>query len=252
MPTRRASPPETEHPRSKTIGIADYDRLLGSLAQAFDGTAQPGSLLPVLYDEYGVESRIPPGKARAYTGKEAAAKKPVSETTQGEYYGRALQLAFCQPNVVGILLFHAQDEPAFSGWQSGVYYADGTPKSSLWAVRDALARARGGSIAPCDGLALDVQAARVRFPTQSELSRRKAEVLFTCSLDCAWEVRVTRVASGAGAARLTGYGRAGTPIVASLRGRRFGTGQIRLTLTLTQPVNPGLPATVESGVFTAG
>ena len=245
-------PPETEHPRSKTIGIADYDRLLGSLAQAFDGTAQPGSLLPVLYDEYGVESRIPPGKARAYTGKEAAATKPVSETTQGEYYGRALQLAFCQPNVVGILLFHAQDEPAFSGWQSGVYYADGTPKSSLWAVRDALARARGGSIAPCDGLALDVQAARVRFPTQSELSRRKAEVLFTCSLDCAWEVRVTRVASGAGAARVTGYGRAGTPIIASLRGRRLGTGQIRLTLTLTQPVNPGLPATVESGVFTAG
>jgi hypothetical protein len=244
--------PDTPHPRSTTIGLADYDRLIGSLGSAFDGTQQPGSTLPVLYDEYGVESRIPPGKASAYTGQEAATTRPVDETTQGEYYGRALQLAFCQPNVVGILLFHSQDEPALANWQSGVYYADGTPKSSLWAVRDALARARGGSIAHCDGLALDVRAARLRFPTQADLSHGKRDVSFTCNLDCAWEVRATHVASGTGAARITGYGRAGAPIVASLRGRKLGTGQIRLSLTLTQPVNPGVPSTRESPALTIG
>ena len=104
----------------------------------------------------------------------------MDETTQGQYYGRALQLAFCQPNVVGILLFHSQDEPALASWQSGVYYADGTPKSSLYAVRDALARARGGSIARCDGLGLDVPATKVHFPTQAELARGKRDAVFTC------------------------------------------------------------------------
>lgn len=238
--------PDTPHPKSTTIGLADYDRLLGTLSAAFDGTPQQGSSLPVLYDEFGVESKVPAGKARAYTGQEPATTRPVDETTQGAYYGRALQLAFCQPTVTGILLFHTQDEPALSSWQSGVYYADGTPKSSLYALRDALARARGGSIARCDGLALDVKATKVRFPTQAELRRGSRDVRFTCLLDCAWEVRALRASSGATAARATGYGRAGVPLVASLRGRKLGSGVIRFSLTLTHPVNPGTPVTRES------
>jgi hypothetical protein len=238
--------PDTPHPRSTTIGLADYDRLIQTLATAFDGTAQSGSTLPVLYDEFGVESQVPAGKAKAYTGAEPSTTRPVSEITQGQYYGRALQLAFCQPNVVGILLFHSQDEPALSSWQSGVYYADGTPKSSLYAVRDALARARGGSIARCDGLALDVTPTSVRFPTQSELKRGTRTVRFTCSLDCAWELRASRAPTGNLLARVTGYGRAGLPLVASLGRRKLGTGAIRLSLTLTHPVNPGVPQTRDS------
>ncbi|RDI75252.1 hypothetical protein Gocc_1050 [Gaiella occulta] len=238
--------PDTPHPRSTTIGLADYDRLVATLAEAFDGSAQPGSTLPILYDEFGVESRIPAGKAQAYSGKEPATTRPVDEITQGQYYGRALQLAFCQPNVTGILLFHSQDEPALASWQSGVYYADGTPKSSLYAVRDALARARGGSIARCEGLALDVAATKVRFPTQGELLRGLRDVRFTCSLDCAWELRAIGVSTSGTAARVTGYGRAGVPLVASLKGRRLGPGQVRLVLTLRHPVNPGVPVSRES------
>ncbi len=241
--------PDTPHPKSTTIGLADYDRLLTTLGRAFDGTAQPGSELPILYSEFGVESRIPAGKQRAYTGKEPATTKPVDETTQGQFYGRALQLAFCQANVVGMLLFHAQDEPALASWQSGVYYVDGTPKSSLYAVRDALARARGGSIARCDGLALDVAASGVRFPTQAELTQGRREATFTCRLDCAWELRLTREAGGATLARLRGYGRAGVRVVASLRGHKLGRGSVRFSLTLTQPVNPGAPVTRESRVL---
>ena len=241
--------PDVPHPKTTTIGLADYDRLTATLGKAFDGTEQQGSTLPILYSEFGVESTVPPGKAKAYTGKEPATTKPVDETTQAQFYERALQLAFCQPNVVGILFFHSQDEPALASWQSGVYYADGTPKSSLYAVRDALARARGGSIARCDGLALDVTAAKVRFPTQAELAKGRRDASFVCELDCAWELRVVRVAGGATAARLRGYGRAGIPVVASLRGRKLGTGAVRLTLTLTQPVNPGAPVTRESRVL---
>ena len=52
-------PPDTPHPKSTTIGLADHDRLIATLAAAFDGTTQDGSDLPILYDEFGVESRHP-------------------------------------------------------------------------------------------------------------------------------------------------------------------------------------------------
>ena len=238
--------PATPHPKSTTIGLADYDRLIQTLAGAFDGTPQAGSTLPILYDEFGVESQIPAGKAKLYTGAEPATTRPVDEITQGQFYGEALQLAFCQPNVVGILLFHSQDEPALGSWQSGVYYADGTPKSSLYAVRDALSRARGGSIARCDGLALQVSPTRVRFPTQTDLTRGSRAVQFRCSLDCAWELRARSATGGTTRTRVTGYGRAGSPLVASLKGRKLGRGKIVLTLKTSHPVNPGVPQTRES------
>jgi len=238
--------PGTPHPKSTTIGLADYSRLIQTLGSAFDGTAQAGSTLPILYDEFGVESQIPPGKAKLYTGAEPATTRPVDEVTQGQFYGQALQLAFCQPNVVGILLFHSQDEPALGSWQSGVYYADGSPKTSLYAVRDALARARGGSIARCDGLALQASPTKVRFPTQADLKRGSRSVQFRCSLDCAWELRASAATGGTMRARVTGYGRAGLPLVASLKGRKLGRGSIVLTLTTSHPVNPGTPLSRES------
>ena len=241
--------PGTPHPKSTTIGLADYTRLIQTLATAFDGTAQSGSTLPILYDEFGVESQIPAGKAKLYTGVEPATTRPVDEITQGQYYGQALQFAFCQPNVAGILLFHSQDEPALGSWQSGVYYADGSPKTSLYAVRDALARARGGSIARCDGLGLQVTSTKVRFPTQADLKRGSRSVQFRCSLDCAWELRASGATARDTRTRVTGYGRAGTPLVASLKGRKLGRGSIILTLTTNHPVNPGVPQARESSAF---
>ena len=97
------------------------------------------STLPIWYDEFGVESQIPPAKQALYTGTEPATTKPVAEATQAAYYRQAVQLVFCQPNVRGLFLFHTVDEKDLAGWQSGLYYADGTPKSSLAAVE---ARAR--------------------------------------------------------------------------------------------------------------
>ena len=56
---RSSLPPDTEHPEGTAIGIADYDKLVGLLGEAFDGTAQPGSELPVAYTEFGVQTEIP-------------------------------------------------------------------------------------------------------------------------------------------------------------------------------------------------
>jgi hypothetical protein len=60
---------------------------------------------------------------------------PVDEQTQARYYDEAIRMAACQPRVHTLLLFHVVDEPRLSGLQSGLYYADGAPKSSLAEVR---------------------------------------------------------------------------------------------------------------------
>jgi hypothetical protein len=129
-------PPTFAHPRSTTIGIADYRKLVGILGAAFDGTAQPGSRLPIVYGEYGVETQIPPGEAHLYTGREVV--PVVDEQTQGEYYAEAIRAAARQPNVRMLFLFHVSDESRLEGLQSGVRYADGTPKSSEPTVRAAI------------------------------------------------------------------------------------------------------------------
>jgi hypothetical protein len=142
-----ASPPSMPH-TAGTITQGDYGRLVSLLAKAFDGTPQRGSTLPIFYGEYGVETAVPAAKAGAYGGTEDA--KVVDEATQASYYAEAFRLALCQPNVVGIMVFHTIDERALGAWQSGPYYADGSPKSSLAAIRDAAnaARSRTGPACP--------------------------------------------------------------------------------------------------------
>jgi hypothetical protein len=140
-----STPPTLAHPNGTSIGLADYDKLVALLGKAFDGTAQKGSTLPIVYDEYGVDSQIPDPKRRFYGGREPATTRPVSERVQAAYYRQALMMAACQPNVRGFLIFHVTDETDYNRWQSGVYYADGTPKSSRPFVKQAMSEIRAGA-----------------------------------------------------------------------------------------------------------
>jgi hypothetical protein len=129
------TPPDFAHPNTTTIALADYDKLVALLGSAFDGTAQEGSDLPILYTEFGVQSRIPPAKEAVYTNLDTpVAADSVSEEVQADYYRQAVEIACDQETVEGIYIFHVWDEPDLLGWQSGLYYADRTPKTS----RDAL------------------------------------------------------------------------------------------------------------------
>jgi hypothetical protein len=143
-PESSAVPIDLPHPRVKTIGLADYDKLVRLLGEAFDGTAQQGSDLPILYGEIGVETTIPAKKQALYTDDEIA--RTISEQAQAAAYRRTLELASCQPNVAGVLFFHLLDEPSLIGWQSGVRYVDGTPKQSLPPVRAAATEAAAGRL----------------------------------------------------------------------------------------------------------
>ena len=134
---RSEIPPDFEHPNSTTIALGDYDKLVDLLGEAFDGTAQRGSDIPILYTEFGVQTIIPPSKRSAYTNLNSpAARDAVSEETQSRYYRQAFEIACSQSTVEGIYIFHVWDEPDLLGWQSGPYYADHTPKTSREALAD--------------------------------------------------------------------------------------------------------------------
>ena len=137
-------PIDLHHPRVKTIGLADYGKLVNLLSRAFDGTAQKGNDLPILYGEIGVETAIPAAKRSLYTDAEITAT--TTEQEQAAAYRRTLELAVCQPHVEGVLFFHLRDEPSLTGWQSGVRYADGSPKLSLPPVREAVEDAEKGAL----------------------------------------------------------------------------------------------------------
>jgi hypothetical protein len=128
-------PPSFTHPRSRSIGIADYDKLVRLLGEAFDGTAQEGKKLPIVYGEYGVETAVPADKVGAYTGRELIST--AAAAVQASDYAEAIHLASCQPTVEMLLFFHVLDETRLEGLQTGVRYADGSAKPSLAAVRDA-------------------------------------------------------------------------------------------------------------------
>jgi hypothetical protein len=140
-----STPPTFAHLSGTSLGLADYDKLVGLLGEAFDGTHQLGSKLPIVYDEYGVDSQIPDGKRRFYGGREPATTKPVSEGVQAAYYRTALEMAACQPTVRGFLIFHVTDENDYNRWQSGVYYVDGTPKSTRAFVKQTMGEIRAGA-----------------------------------------------------------------------------------------------------------
>jgi hypothetical protein len=216
------------HPNTTTIALADYDKLVSLLGQAFDGTAQPGSALPIYFDEFGVESQIPAAKQALYSGTEPPVTEPVDEATQAAYYRQAIQLAFCQPNVRGLFLFHAVDEKALAGWQSGVYYTDDTPKASLAGVSFAIQQSLGGVIATCPGLALTPKATVVQ----------KGPILTVrCTIDCTYVVQLYR-APGKLLASKHGRALAGRPTTLPVR-VPTRIADYRLRLSAVAPLNPG-------------
>ena len=240
-------PPTKANPRTTEIGVADYDKLVALLGQAFDGTAQRGSTLAYIYGEYRVATQIPAAKGSLYTGTEPT--KPVTETTQAEYYRQALALAYCQPNVIGMLLFPSKDERAHAAWQSGLWYIDGTAKSSLPRVTEALERTMGGSIAKCPGVQLDVHTSYLRFGTRSAAKRGTFRVTFACDLDCSYEVRLLRAPGGTTRVLRKGRAEVGALTRVDMGAIRPRPGAYRYTIRLVHPVNPGRPTLRRGPVF---
>jgi hypothetical protein len=150
-PTGSDERPWAKHPGASAISVGDYDELMRTLTAAFEGTAQPipgQGQTTIWYLGQGYQTVPDPAKASLYTGTETdAAPVPSwspqegSDSGAGDGPDQAIQLsdaitvAYCQPNVGAYFNFHLTDERDLAGWQSGVYWADGTPKAAYQALR---------------------------------------------------------------------------------------------------------------------
>jgi len=137
-----------------TISEGDYDKLMTTLAGAFGGTAQPlpgQGRVAIWYMEQGFQTTVDPAKASFYRGVEtirdalpswltrtvAGASGLVAAPDQATQLTDALRVAYCQPGVAAFFNFEIADEPRLDGWQSGLLWADGTPKPSYDAFKAA-------------------------------------------------------------------------------------------------------------------
>lgn len=136
-----SSPNREERESSATVGLADSKVLRKTIKKAFTGTAQPTDV-PVLYNEFGVQTTIPESKIKPYSKVENV--MAVDAATQGEYLSDAIGMAYCQGT--GLFTFLSVDEPDLTRWQSGLRYLDGTPKSSAKDFRAVIQEVQTDSI----------------------------------------------------------------------------------------------------------
>ena len=201
--------------------------------------------MPILYAEYGVETQIPADKASLYTGAELATIHPVPEATQADYYKQALTITFCQPNIVGLLIFHAFDESDLNRFQSGLYYANATPKTSLPAVKNAARAVKGGVIAKCPGLQLTPNA-RIAYPPVRRIALGTAAIALRCDIDCTVYARLEKLPNHTTTLARRASALAGERTLVQFPQRRLAPGRYRYTIRLTAPVNVGPPFTATS------
>lgn len=141
-------PPWTVHRGGPSIDEGDYARLMRVLSRAFNGTAQP---LPgrrgvtIWYLEDGYQSSVG-DRREAYHGKENVAEL-LDPGFQGWQLQASVRLAYCQPAVGAFFNFQLRDDPNLVGWQSGVLYADGTPKPAYDLLKDAVSDVAAGTVA---------------------------------------------------------------------------------------------------------
>lgn len=236
-----ADPPTLVHAKGP-IGIADYPRLVANLKRAFAGTAQPGAALPIVYDGYAVQTRVPPDKASLYGGAESDA---VDEATQGASYAKAVELAACQSNVAALLFGHLIDETDLAGSQTGLYYPDLTPKSDLRAVADAVtalragtgACARSGGSGPAPTVTLDPAGAGATI---------------ACSSDCYYVAVLVRVAGEVPLRARQGAVAAGASTLVALSQQGLPAGEYRLVVQAAAKRTPSAATRVEGDAVTVG
>jgi hypothetical protein len=254
-PARSSVPPNIAHPGSTTIGMADYPQLVKDLGAAFKGTAQPGSTLPIVYDEFGVQTKIPAAKAGDYTNLDTTvAQDAVSESTQADYYRQAITMAYCQPNVVGMLVFHVSDEANGNAWQSGLFYADDTPKSSLKSMQATTLAASNGTLSTCAGANASTFLQTVSLPDTKSFAPDNTAWGggLTCTKWCTFEARIEKYPTGETVEQARGDAAPSTPVDVAFPAQKLDPGTYQMVLRVwafgrigTAVLRYGTPFTVD-------
>jgi len=122
--------------------LASLSQLITAFNAGFADTAQAGAPLRVIIDDMAFSSAIPQQKIALYPSASAGAG--LDENSQAAAYTAALGSVSCQPSVDELLLDQLVDNGTLGG-QAGLYYLDGSPKTSLQPVLQAVEAAQGSS-----------------------------------------------------------------------------------------------------------
>jgi hypothetical protein len=121
-------------------GFVNLGRIKQAVWDAFAGTPQPTTLdgLRLSLDEVGWQ--VDTTDRVGYTGEENV---PVTdEESQARIYGDLVRRAACDPDIAAVNLFGFRDDALRTGFQAGLYRADGSARPALEAVRSAIAAGR--------------------------------------------------------------------------------------------------------------
>ena len=143
----KATDPLTKSYVWPNAGFANLDRIKQALWDAFEGTAQPTTVtgLKLYLDEVGWQ--VDTGSRAGYTGQENV---PVTdEATQAAIYGQLVRSAACDSDISEVNFFGFYDDARRTGFQAGLFHADGTPRPSAEAVQQAISEA---TIMGCAGV----------------------------------------------------------------------------------------------------
>ena len=178
--------PWRRHPLSTTIGQGDWEKLVQAYDDAFGGTPQPhpgrcvsGRCASIWYMEIGYQTAVSEQRS-LYHGAETderavpagglgdppGALPPDTSPApdHGTQLADAIRLAYCQPYVGAYFNFLLRDETDLDRWQSGVLWADWTPKPSFAALAAVIAETAAGRV-DCERVARLVVASGPRGGT---------------------------------------------------------------------------------------
>ena len=195
--------PWTRHPNSRSIAQGDHEKLTRALEEAFRSTGQPlpgQGRVSIWYMEQGFQTTIDRAKQRFYTGRETDSfALPARSASAGSKQGLApdqatqlvdaIRLAYCQPNVGAYFTFLLADERDLYGWQSGVLWADWTPKPSHSALMHVVQEINGRAV-DCAALRRSTALPPPSTETRLELSNIRVTALSPLSATIAWRTSI--------------------------------------------------------------
>ena len=133
---RKATDPLAQGYIWPNAGFVNLDRVKQGLWDAFHGTPQPTTVdgLELYLDEVGWQ--VDTSGRLGYAGTENV---PVtSEAEQAAIYGALIRQAACDPSVAEVNFFGFEDDGLRTGFQAGLYRADGSARSAAAAVKQAI------------------------------------------------------------------------------------------------------------------
>ncbi len=232
-------------------GFVNPDRIKQAIWDAFAGTAQPTTLegLRLYLDEVGWQ--VDTSGREGYSGDENVAV--TDEETQARIYGDLVRAAACDPDVAAVNLFGFRDDALRTGFQAGLYRADGTPRPALLTIRDAIATSQGcpAGAHPVWRPVRTVVGARrprvklVRGVVSVDLTAAEGASARVCLLRGAYTLSSVRRALSVRRAS-TGTCRAGRVVANTVTTLRFGlrAGSQALAVRLSAEANPVRVTTV--------